>query len=364
MSRHVDHEKLARQGLEMMQTLGVTIDDLRAVAEGAEAPQAPQAPRVAEYVAHVRGLYPNARTRATYEPGWRRLVEAFGDRRLTDVKASELRRLANEVAEESRRDDEYRATDGVATGRGSGIGAMENAVNAFRAVYKHAVADELVAESANPARKVDKPKRRPSPRRPLTRAEYVAVLRAARADHVDPWAATLVVRFLYETGARTGGLLGVRLANLNRERQTVTLPSEKNDKQLEQPVSRELLEHLFAFAAERGATEPHHHVFLQRPRGRTPARPVTERWVEELFKRIRAQLPDDVDVHVTPHWLRHTANRRMQRIAGTAVAERFLGHEPSTMNHLYSTPLPGEVAAAWARLHGVDHPLADEQMGW
>jgi len=356
-----DRESLARTTLEMLHLQGLTLADLEAVAQ--QEPASPM-PTVAEQVAVVEPLYTNRHTRSTYRPGWRRLVEAFGDRRLDDVKTSDLRGLLNAIREAARRDDAYRATDGVATGRGSGNGAMANALHAIRAVYRTAVEDGLISEPENPVAKLKAPRRGAPTRRPLTRQEYMAVVDAASRERVDPWLASVIVRFVYETGARTGGMLGVRLDNLDPVRQTVTLPSEKGDKVLEQPISAELLEHLIALATERGAVDGADHVFRQRRRGKTPPKPLTVRTVEGTFERIRENLPADVAVHVTPHWLRHTANRRMERVAGAAVAERFLGHEPSTMNHLYARALPGEVAAAWSRVHGVDHPLADELDGW
>lgn len=61
---------------------------------------------------------------------------------------------------------EYAKTHVVArrNARGGRI-AAEHLISALRCLYNHAVADGLISEAGNPARKVAKPRRLPSTRR-------------------------------------------------------------------------------------------------------------------------------------------------------------------------------------------------------
>ena len=95
----------------------------------------------------------SAGTRRAYGSYWNRIVEHWGDRRLDEPTPSEIRQLmtwvkTHVVARRNARD---------------GRSAQEHLVAALRCLYQRAVEDGLIAEVDNPARKVAKPRRLPSP---------------------------------------------------------------------------------------------------------------------------------------------------------------------------------------------------------
>jgi len=99
-------------------------------------------------------------------------------------------------------------------------------------------------------------------------------------------------------------------------------------------------------------------VFWYRARGSQPCRPLTGRRYDTLFQRVQATLPWADQVAFTAHGLRHTAGTLVERLAGTQVARRFLGHADRTVTDTYTDASEAEVAAAVARLTGQPHPLA------
>jgi hypothetical protein len=113
-------------------------------------------PTFAEYVPVVSAAV-SAGTRRAYGSYWNRVVEHWGDRRLDEPTAAEIRQLMA-----------YVKTRVVArrNARG-GRSAEEHLVAALRCLYRRAVDDGLIGEADNPARKVAKPRRLPTTRRAL-----------------------------------------------------------------------------------------------------------------------------------------------------------------------------------------------------
>lgn len=165
----------------------------------------------------------------------------------------------------------------------------------------------------------------------------------------DPDLDLLLVRFHLESGARREGALNLTLGRLDHRRATVWL-DEKFDIEREQPVSPSLLAEIEAHARSRGATKPEDPVF-RTARGV----PISRRRYNTLFNHVQAALPWTDRTPVTAHVLRHTTATAVERIAGHAVAEAFLGHAPTSV---YTKARIEEVAAAIATLTGEPHPLA------
>ena len=337
--------------------------------EGALAGATTDLPTVAQLVADL--LDDNEyspRTVKTYQTGWLLLEELYGERVCSDVTVKELRAAKAEAvrrAQERLVDRNVgRADKGLTPLDSTSHGAGENFVRAARALWQRAIDDHGLRPEDSPAAKVAVGKRPPSVRRrPLERHELEQVFAAAAGGGNDPMLDVLLVRAGFELGARQEGLVNLRIMDIDLDRQTVVL-YEKGSKRREQPASRALLVALLDLASQRGASEPTDNVLRFRPRGGQPSRPITSRRFDTLYTRIRAELPAWA-THVSSHWLRHTAGRRIERIAGEAVAGRFLGHKPSSVTAGYTTTLDHEVAAAWSEAMGEPHPLADDtKAGW
>jgi len=149
-------ELRARIALGELEAMGLTIDDLLAVANR-------RSPRsigltLAEYLPTVAETYP-PRTRRTYNSYWRLVIELIGDTPLAAVTADNLLRVADEA---TRRAKERRTgSDGRAS--------RESCVTAMRAVFARAHKAGIIP--SNPALLVDKPRRRENRRRALSQAE-------------------------------------------------------------------------------------------------------------------------------------------------------------------------------------------------
>jgi integrase len=103
----------------------------------------------------------------------------------------------------------------------------------------------------------------------------------------------------------------------------------------DQPVTPELCAALREHALTRGgdACDPDHPaynrespVFYYRPTPKRPVGPLTSKRYETLFGRIQRTLPFANEIHLTCHQLRKTGAVHVERIAGTQVARKWLGH--------------------------------------
>lgn len=105
-------------------------------------------PTFAEYVPVVQQAV-SAGTRRVYGSYWKRVLEFWGQRRLDEPTTSEIKQLAEQV----------RAQRVLRRNARGGRSAVEHCIAALRCVYRHAVADGIVSESQDPARRVAMPRR-------------------------------------------------------------------------------------------------------------------------------------------------------------------------------------------------------------
>ena len=186
-----DRPELAAARL-MLERMGISPADLLDVA-----PARASAPTFAEYVQVVSAAVSSG-TRRVYGSYWKRVVDAWGDRRIDEPVPSEIEQLrtqvqANVVARRNAR---------------GGRLAAEHLVAALRCLYRRAVADGWIRESDNPALKVDKP-RLPSTRRAIADARLAEINEVAASTGDDPDLDTLLIRLHTETACRRGGALAL-----------------------------------------------------------------------------------------------------------------------------------------------------------
>lgn len=164
----------------------------------------PPAPTFAEYVPVVSAAV-TAGARKTYGSYWNRLLEHWADRRIDEPTPSELEQLVEHVSTHVvlRR-----------TARG-GRGSAEHMVAALRCLYKHAVADGWISTTNNPAGKIRKPRRLPSPRQALPDARLAEINQVAATTGNDPALDCLLLRLHTETACRRGGALALRPCDLD-----------------------------------------------------------------------------------------------------------------------------------------------------
>jgi integrase/recombinase XerC len=115
----------------------------------------PTAPTFAEYIPVMSALVSGG-CRKTYGSYWNRVTDQWGSRRIDEPTPSEIRQLVQHV----------RANVPRRNSRG-GRSVAEHLIAALRCMYKHAEKDGLIDPADKPARKVEKPRRPPSTRRPV-----------------------------------------------------------------------------------------------------------------------------------------------------------------------------------------------------
>src|SRR5690348_4485902 len=177
----------------LLEKLGVTPADLlRAPADSAGVPT------FAEYIPRVSSAV-GPGTRRVYGSYWNRVIQAWGPKPITEVSASDISQLAEQIKA---------AVVKRKNARG-GRGAAEHLIAALRCLYKQAIADGILTESQNPAARVPKPRRLQSTRRALPDSRLEEILRVAASTGDDPALDALILRLHAETACPRGGALAL-----------------------------------------------------------------------------------------------------------------------------------------------------------
>ncbi|WP_416903534.1 tyrosine-type recombinase/integrase [Micromonospora echinospora] len=318
--------------------MGVTPEQL--VAESA-APTA--VPTFDEYIQRVCMAVPPA-TRRIYGTYWGRVSDAWGSRRLNEPTSLEIKQLAEQMKERTV----------VRRNSRGGRAAAEHLISALRCLYSHAVADGLIAERDDPAKRVPKPRRLASTRRAISEQQLTMIIDAAGVTGNDPNLDTLLLRLHIETACRRGGALALHRTDLDTDQCLLRL-HEKGGTVRWQPISPTLAGCLLQHAEERGVSEPNGQLL----RYRTGA-PITSRRYDHLWQRLGRHIPWVAAQQISTHWLRHTTLTWVERNFGYGIARAYAGHNGRSDAGTTSTYVRAdvyEVTRALSALTGEDHPL-------
>jgi integrase/recombinase XerC len=323
----------------LLEKLGVSPADLlHAPVESAGVPT------FAEYIPRVSAAV-SAGTRRVYGSYWNRVVRLWEARPITEVSASDISQLAEQIKA---------AVVKRKNARG-GRGAAEHLIAALRCLYKQAIADGILTDAEDPAARVPKPRRLQSTRRALPDGRLAEILRVAASTGDDPALDALLLRLHVETACRRGGALALTSEDLDPEHCLIQL-HEKGGTVRWQPVSPTLMSHLLAHGESRGGLAPGRRL-LRYANGR----PISSRRYDYLWRRLGQELAWVATQQVSMHWIRHTTLTWVERHFGFATAQAYAGHEDhgrggKAMATYVRAGLP-EVATALAALIGEDHPL-------
>lgn len=323
----------------LLERMGVTAADLLG-----DSHDRPPAPTFAEYIPRVRDAVGEG-TRRVYGTYWNRVLAEWGERAIDEPSTTDVAQLAEQT----------KAQAVVRRNNRGGRSAAEHLIAALRCIYNHAVADGLIDEYANPARRAAKPRRLPSTRRGLPDRRIEDINTVAASSGNDPAVDALLLRLHTETACRTGGALALRPRDLDKD-QCLILLREKGGTVRWQPVSPTLMAHLIGHAAQRGVTDPDSPL-LRYANGA----PLTKRRYDYLWTRLGKHLPWVATQGISTHWLRHTTLTWVERHFGFAVARAFAGHTDNNDAGTTATYIKAnihEVATALAALTGEKHPLA------
>lgn len=303
------------------------------------------APTFDEYIKRVsQAVTPS--THRAYETYWRRVSEAWGQRRLDEPAPVEIAQLAEHMKTQ------------IAVRRNSrgGRSASEHLIGALRCLYRYAVADGIIREADNPATRVPKPRRLASSRRALRLPQLAEINEVAATTGNDPQLDSMLLRLHEETACRRGGALSLRRRDLDVEQCLVWL-REKGETSRWQPISPTLMRTLVGHNHERAAGAEDAQLLRYRN-----GDGLTSRRYDHLWVRLGKHLPWVAAQHVSTHWLRHTTLTWVERHFSFAIARAYAGHtEGRSEKAATSTYVRAdlyEVATALAALVGERHPLA------
>jgi integrase len=323
----------------LLDRLGITPEEILSIT-----PHARQVPTFDEYIDRVTQAVSDG-TRRVYSTYWRKISAAWGSRRLDEPTPLQIAQLAERIK------------NNATTRRNSrgGRSAAEHFIAALRCLYRHAVADQIITESANPAIRVAKPRRVPTPRRALADNQLADIIHITSTTGNDPELDALIVRLHIETACRRAGALGIRREDLDPQLCLVRL-HEKGGTVRWQPVSPSLMQALLRHFHQRGSDNPKEQVLRQRN-----GQPITRRRYDYLWTRIGHHLPWVAAQQISIHWIRHTTLTWVERRFGYAVARAYAGHNSgrdigSTATYVQADL--NEVAQALAAMAGEPHPCA------
>ncbi|MGY1938306.1 MULTISPECIES: tyrosine-type recombinase/integrase [Nocardia] len=315
----------------------------------ADAPGSTTIPTFSAYVALVEAAASPGSLR-NYGPYWKRIVEVWGSRLITEPSALEIRGLAEHAKKHAV----------VRRNSRGGHSAYEHMLAAIRRVYRHADDDGYLTD--NPALRVPKIRRPPSGRHALNDQQLSEIFHAAATTGNDRELDALILRLHVETACRRGGVLNLRIRDLDPRYSQVYL-REKNDTTRWQPVSPTLMHHLQDHIRQRPSSRASRQdrsdnaSVLRYRNGRN----LTSRRYDHLWNRLREHLPWVAAYNVSAHWLRHTTLTWVERNFGYAVAHAYAGHTDATgdtaSTTTYIRATHEEVAHALATLTNEPHPL-------
>jgi integrase/recombinase XerC len=322
----------------------VTITELAAYLDGAHA----QVPTVAESLTTLKrhtALAPTSRK--LYGRHWDLLVDRFGDRPVTEVRAVEIADLGTELLAQA-----ARGSRGPAGRLNDGRRAHTAFHNAARALWADAYRRLNLLPATSPAHANAIPRPKPNPaRRGLFDNELLAIFDTVRSRSVDPALHVLILRALLESGARRTGLMHATLGDLSRARSTITVTTKGALRQ-ELLLAPATVEAILDLAEQRGSTAADHPCFRNRS-----GSPANDNTFDGLFRKLRTHLPDMHKIGLSAHHFRHTFGSRLERAGSEAIAAAALGHvKPgATAQYVKATQL--EVVQVWSRVFQTWHPL-------
>jgi integrase/recombinase XerC len=155
-------------------------------------------PTFAEYIPRVSAAVGTG-TRRVYTSYWNRLIKHWGSRHLDEPTPTEIHQLGETI----------KATLTIRRNARGGRSATEHLIAALRCIYRHAENDGLITPGTNPALKVAKPRRLPSPRQAIPDKQLDEINTVVATTGNDPALDTLILRLHQETACRRGGALAL-----------------------------------------------------------------------------------------------------------------------------------------------------------
>ena len=286
---------------------------------------------LARFLLSLEGVK-SVQTVAWYRRRLSSLVAFLGDAPVESVSIDDLRRWRAGLAARTSRYEHHPFRHEPLKG-GLSPFTLHGYVRAARRWFAWLFDEGLLP--ANPAARLELPKLPRAGRKGLSLLEMQRMIEAARSAGIARDYA--VVMFLACSLCRVGGLVGLRLGDLDLERGRA-LVREKGEKERTVYLERHAVNALRAWLVLRPDV-PHDFVFVGR-RGL----PMTGNGVYQMLKRLAAVAGVK---KFNPHAWRHGGARAM-KLAGapTGVVRQILGHEDERVTEAFYGDLDDEELAA------------------
>lgn len=294
-------------------------------------------------------------------PGWSGLLDEYAahlaaDRGLSDhtVRAysTDLRELARHVDVEPRRVNLSKLRGWLAAmdEHGAAASTLQRRVACVRGFFAWATRDGHLAE--NPAARLKAPKKRRSLPKVLSSAAVSTTLASAEAragEDDDPIAVRdlALIELLYSSGLRVSELCGLTLADVDRERRSITVLG-KGGKQRAVPVGGPALAALEAWLRARPtvATEASPDTVFLGARGGVLDPRVARRVVHEATAAVGP------GSEIGPHGLRHAmATHLIEGGADLRSVQEMLGHASVATTQIYTHVTSERLRQAYQQAH-------------
>ena len=257
------------------------------------------------------------------------------DRAVASIEGEDLRRFVADLRQRSTRYESHQYRAAVAGPLSPAT--VAGVVRAVKRLFAFLVEDGILTD--NPARVLRTP-RLPKGRTPkaVSLDDFLALVRAAAGDDLASKRDRALLLFLADTGCRVGGLVGLRLADLDLANLRAWV-IEKGDRRRAVYLTPETAEALAAWLLVRPggnggavfvALEGDNHV-------------LTAEGVTQALRRLKRRA--GIDGPVNPHAFRHAFAREYLRAGGDlATLSDLLGHSDITVTaNSYAVFLPSEL---------------------
>lgn len=229
-------------------------------------------------------------------------------------------------------------------------------LSAIRQFYAFLLAE--AARSDDPSHLIDAPKIGQSLPKYLSEDEVDRLIAAARAEEgPDGLLTVALVELLYATGLRVSELVGLKLTNIARNGQTLTVMG-KGAKERMVPLSDPARDAIAAWLAardgahEKGQEKKAKSPFLFPGGGREGHLPRAA--FNDILKHL-ARVAEIEETRVSPHVLRHSfASHMLAHGADLRSLQQMLGHADISTTQIYTHVLDERLR----RLVEQSHPLA------
>jgi integrase/recombinase XerD len=289
----------------------------------------------------------STRTSDGYRESLGHLAAFLGDRDIATITLADLRAYAAALRTRDQRFTDH-PTRSPAAG-GLSVFSIASRLRAVKRLFKWLHEEDLLTD--NPARRLKLPKLPDKEPKSISLDAFEALLAATEADSIANRRDRAILLMLADTGCRVGGLVGLRVADLDLDHNQARV-SEKGEKLRTIYYMTTTADALRRWLEVRPAGEVDWLFVNLGPKQRHPQ--LTEDAVGEMLRRLKRRA--NVAEPVSPHRFRHSFAREYLRSGGDlATLSRILGHSSVEVTaRYYAVFTPSELQD----FHGKYSPVA------